>query len=303
MASDGKQTRPWVYTLNRGLAQLVPLAFGYWLSVPIVDIFYLLWGRKRKTAMRNHARILGRRTDDPIVERMAHGTFRQFGRYIVELLSVQGWSLEAMSDRIDIEGDEHFAEATALGKGVIFTGAHMGSIEVASTLVLLKGFQMSSVAERIGPKIMMDWLKACRAEMGVELLPAAGAGMTLVRRLRRGGMVALVVDMGITGGDSVTVEFLGHETVFPAGPARLARISGAPIIFGWAARKRHGRFLAHISAPILSDRGLSPEEDARQVTRRIVAEFEEAVRRYPEQWYVFREMWPDGGREAVDAAR
>ena len=296
MASNGKQTRPWVYTLNRGLAQLVPLSFGYWLSVPISDIVYLLWRRKRETAMRNHARITGRRPDDPVVERMAHRTFRQFGRYIVELLSVQGWSLEAMRDRIDIEGDEHFEEAMAHGKGIIFTGAHIGSIEVASTLVLLKGFQITSVAEQLNPKIMMDWLRACRAQMGVDLLPAAGAGMTLVRRLRRGGMVALVVDMGVTGGDGVTVEFLGHETVFPAGPARLARISGAPIIFGWAARKPHGRFLAHVSPPILSDRSLSPEEDARQVTHRIVAEFERAVRRYPEQWYVFREMWLDGKR-------
>jgi len=303
MASAGEQTRPWVYTLNRGLAQLVPLSFGYWLSVPISDIIYLLWRRKRETAMRNHARIIGRPSDDPVVERMAHRTFRHFGRYIVELLSVQGWSLEAMRDRIDIEGDQHFEEAMAHGKGIIFTGAHIGSIEVASTLVLLKGFQISSVAERLNPKIMMDWLTACRAQMGVELLPAAGSGMTLVRRLRRREMIALVVDMGVTGGDSVRVKFLGHETVFPAGPARLARISGAPIIFGWAAREPHGRFLAHISAPILSDRSLSAEEDARQITARIVAEFEQAVRRYPEQWYVFREMWPDGGPEAAGAAR
>ena len=50
MASNGKQARPWVYTLNRGLAQLVPLSFGYWLSVPISEIFYLLWGSKRETA-------------------------------------------------------------------------------------------------------------------------------------------------------------------------------------------------------------------------------------------------------------
>ena len=85
--------------------------------------------------------------------------------------------------------------------------------------------------------------------------------------------------------------------------AASARISGSPIIFGWAAREPHGRFRAHISAPILSDRSLSPEEDARQITARVVAEFERAVRRYPEQWYVFREMWPDGGREALDAAR
>src|SRR3989304_3826202 len=127
----------------------------------------------------------------------------------------------------------------------------MGSIEVASALVLLKGFQISSVAEQLNPKMIMDWLTACRPGVGVELLPAAGAGLTLGRRLP------------------------------PAGRA---------------APKPRGRSLAHISPPILSDRGLSPEEDARQITARIVAEFEQAVRRYPEQRYVFREMWPEGGR-------
>ncbi len=289
--ADGKRARPWVYTLNRGLAQLVPLSFGYWLSVPISDIFYALWGSKRATARRNHARILGRPVDDPLVRHRAHRTFRHFGRYIVELLSVQGWSLDSMSERVDIEGDEHFDEAIAYGRGIIFTGAHMGSIEVASTLVLLKGFKITSAAERL-PKMLMDWLIACRAEMGVELLPAVGSGMALVRRLRRGEMVALVVDLGISNGDGLNVRFFGHETMFPMGPARLARISGAPIVFGWAARKPGGRYVAHVSAPILSNRDLDPEEDAQQITHRIVGEFEQAVRRYPEQWYVFREMWP-----------
>ena len=289
--ADGKRKRPWVYTLNRGLAQLVPLSFGYWLSVPISDVFYALWGSKRATARRNHARILGRPVDDPLVQHRAHRTFRHFGRYIVELLIVQGWSLDSMRERIDIEGDEHFDEAIAYGRGIIFTSAHMGSIEVASTLVLLKGFKITSVAERL-PKMLMDWLIACRAQMGVELLPAVGSGIALVRRLRRGEMVALVVDLGISNGDGLKVRFFGHETMFPMRPARLPRISGAPIVFGWAARKPGGRYVAHVSAPILSNRDLDPEEDARQITRRIVSEFEQAVRRYPEQWYVFREMWP-----------
>ena len=299
-AADGGRTRPWVYTLNRGLAQLVPLSFGYWLSVPISDIFYALWRSKRETAKRNHARILGRPVDDPLVEHMAHRTFRHFGRYIVELLSVQGWSLDSMRDRIEIEGDEHFDEARAYGKGVIFAGAHIGSIEVASTLVLLKGFKITSVAERLNPKMLMDWVVACRAEMGVELLPATGSGMALVRRLRRGEMVALVVDAGVSGGDGLSVRFFDHETVFPAGPARLARISGAPVVFGWAAREPGGRYVAHVSAPILSDRNLDPDEDARRITHRLASDFEQAVRRHPEQWYVFRNMWPEQGDPLLD---
>ncbi len=300
MGADTKNSDPWVYALNRALAQLVPLSFGYWLSVPVSDIFYVVWKSKREKAQRNHARILGRPPDDPLVKEMAHRTFRQFGRYIVELVSVQGWNLDAMRDRIDIEGEEHFDEARAHGKGVIFASAHMGSVEVASSLVLLKGFKITSVMERLRPKMLMDWVVTCRAKMGVELLPVTGSGIKLVRRLRRGEMVALVVDLGITGGDGIKVPFFGHETVFPAGPARLARLSGAPVVFGWAARRRGDRYLAHVSAPIFSNRDLDPDEDALQITRRIVSEFEKAVRRYPDQWYVFRDMWPDDGRPLLN---
>ncbi len=283
---------PWIYTLNRGLSQLVPLSFGYWLSVPISDIFHRLWRSKREAATRNHARMLGRPPDDPLTQHMAHRTFRHFGRYITELVSVQGWSLDIMREHIDIEGDEHFDEARAFGKGVIFTSAHMGSIEVASTLALVKGFKITSVAERLEPKMLRDWVTTCRAKMGIELLPATRSGMKLVRRLRRGEMVALVVDIGVTGGDGLRVSFFDRETVFPAGPARLARLSGAPIVFGWAARKPGDRYLAHVSAPILSNRELEAEEDALEITRRIVRQFESAVRRFPAQWYVFRDMWP-----------
>ena len=40
-----------------------------------------------------------------------------------------------------------------------------------------------------------------------------------------------------------------------------------------------------------SDRSLSPEEDARCLTQRHASAFERHVRRYPGQWYAFREMW------------
>jgi len=174
------------------------------------------------------------------------------------------------------------------------------SMEVASSLVLLKGYKITSVAEWLRPKLLMDWILTCREKMGVTLLPAVGSGMKLVRALRRNEMVALVVDVGIANGGDVPVTFFGHETRFPVGPARLARISGAPIIFGLAARRRDGRFAAHVSAPILSDRALEADDDMRRVTQRIVDEFEGFVRRYPEQWYVFRDMWPDDGWPLVE---
>ncbi len=286
---------PWPYVFNRFGVPLVPFGLAYRLALPWADLTYRLWTSKRETARRNYARILGRSAEDPLVDRMARRCFRQFSLYIAEMIHVQGWDTDSLLDRLQIEGEEHFAEAESMGRGIIFTSAHMGSTEVAASIVVLKGYKITSVAERLRPDMIMDWAQACRASMGITLLPTTGAGIKLLRALRRREMVALIVDAGIDRGGGVTVRFFGQQTVFPVAPARLARLSGAPVVFGLAARRPGGRFLAHISPPLLSDRSLDAEEDARQLTQRIADLFEGFVRRYPEQWYVFRDMWPDAG--------
>jgi len=226
---------------------------------------------------------------------MAHGSFRHFGRYVVELLHVQGWSIDRLRETVDLVGEEHFQEARAYGRGIIFASAHMGSIEVATALLLLNRLRVTSVAEWLRPKLLMDWIVTCRQKAGVTLLPAQGTGMKLVRALRRQEMVALVVDIGVNKAIGVPVRFFGHETYFPVGPARLARMTGAPILFGVAVRKPGNRFAGYITPPILSNRELEANEDARITTQRIVDEFERFVRRYPDQWYIFRDMFPDDG--------
>jgi lauroyl/myristoyl acyltransferase len=284
---------PWVYAANIGLAKVVPLSLAYHVSRPIADIFYWLWTSKREGALRNYARMLGASTDDERVQRLARASFRQFGKYIVELAHVQGWSMERLRRSVIMRGEEHFDEALQYGKGVIFASAHLGSIEVASALVLQRGMKITSVMAQLRPRLLMDWIVTCRATMGVTLLPTEGTGFQLIRALRRGGMVALIVDVGYKDNGGVPVTFLGHPTYFPAGPARLARLSGAPIVFGTAVRLPRNRFLAYASPPILPERSKDAEEDIRNTTQRVVGIFEGFVRRYPEQWYVFRDMWPE----------
>lgn len=288
-----KQPDPWYYVLNRGAAQLVPLDFAYLVSEPIADLLHAIWARKRRTARRNYATISGRDEDDPLVRRMSRRCFREFGHYVVEMLHVQGWGQDTIEERLEIEGIEHFAEAEAAGKGVIFVSAHMGSAEVAAAIAVQRGYRVISVAEELRPRLLWDWVRTCRAKMGITLLPVQRSGIALLRALRKKQMVALVIDAGVSRGGGIPVTFFGRETVFPDAPARLARLSGAPIVFGLAVRLPGGRFKAFVSAPIFAERRRKPEDDARRLTQRIAQTFEEFVRRYPEQWYVFRRMWPD----------
>ncbi len=285
---------PWGYVLNRAGAPLVPFDLARRIPQPFADITYRLWSSKRETARRNFAHVLGRDVDDSVIDRTARDCFRHFGLYIAEMLDVQGWDTRIVLDRLEIEGEEHFAQAEAHGRGIIFVSAHMGSAEIAAAVAVLRGYKITAVTEQLRPAFVMDWAVACRARMGVTLIPVTGigSGMKLLRALRKKEMVAFVIDAGVDRGGGVTVSFFGRETTFPDGPARLARLSGAPIVFAVAARRPGGGFVAHVEPPILPERHLDPQEDARILTRRLATAFEHYVRRYPSQWYAFREMWP-----------
>jgi lauroyl/myristoyl acyltransferase len=284
---------PWGYVLNRAAAPLVPFSLARKIALPWGDFAYATWKRPREAVLRNYARVLGRSTDDLLVQRTARRCFRHFALYIAEMLHVQGWDTRTVVERLEIEGEERFEEAAALGKGIIFVSAHMGSAEVAAALAVMRGYKLTAVTERLRPQFVMDWAIACRAAMGIRLLPLERAGISLLRALRRKEMVAFVIDAGVERGGGEPVTFFGHQTMFPDGPARLARLSGAPIVFAVAARLPGGRFRAHIEPPLLSERALSPEDDARCLTQRLASAFEHYVWRYPGQWYAFRQMWPD----------
>jgi lauroyl/myristoyl acyltransferase len=295
--------RPWGYVLNRAAAPLVPFALARRIALPWGDLAYAIWSRPREAALQNYGRVLRRPVDDPLVERAARSCFRHFAMYIAEMLHVQGWDTRTVLERLEIEGAEHFERAEALGKGIIFVSAHMGSAEVAAAVAVLRGYDITAVTETLRPQFVMDWAIACRAAMGIRLLPVERAGISLLRALRREEMVAFVIDAGVERGGGVPASFLGSETVFPEGPARLARLSGAPIVFAVAPRLPGGRFRAHIEPPLLSERSLPPEEDAGCLTQRLASAFERYVRRYPGQWYAFREMWPVLQQQDVGAQR
>jgi KDO2-lipid IV(A) lauroyltransferase len=277
---------------NVHIARAIPLSVATAISAPIGDAFGALLEDKRETARRNYAHVLGRPEDDPLVEATTRELFRQFATYITESMHVQGWGTSDAIDRMDVDGGEHLDEAAARGTGVIFVSAHMGATDVAATLVRLKGFEVTSVIEPIRPDWLLDYMLISRKRMGITLLPVQRAGVSLIRTLKRGGMVAMLADVGFGRGGETPVTFFGRETLFPDWPARLARVTGAPIIFGMAARKPRGKYRVHICPPIYSNRDLPAESDVPATTQKVAAILEAFVRRYPAQWYAFREMWP-----------
>ncbi len=283
-----------LYQLNRRGAGLFPLQFAQALAIPPADAAHALWQSKRRFATANFVHVTGLPPDDPRVGRLVRACFRHFGRYIAEMIHLQSWDSETVLDCVEVEGEENLAAAAEHGRGIVFVSGHMGSTEVAASLAVLRGYRIRAVTEELPAGWMMDWIVRTRQSIGITLTSADGAGLGLIRTLRRGGMVAMVIDAGVDRAGAVPVEFFGRRTLFPEGPARLARLTGAPLIFGLAVRRPGGRFRAFICPPLLPDRDLPADDDVARLTQSLARTFEGFVRRCPAQWYAFRRVWPDG---------
>ena len=119
------------------------------------------------------------------------------------------------------------------------------------------------------------------------------------RVLRGGKILGLLVDWGYRP-DGQPVRFLGSWTTLPSGPAILAARTGATIVPFWTIRRPDGTFLGEVGTPIVVA-SAEPDEIAR-ATQAIADALEVAVREAPEQWCVFKPMWPDDPTEEAALA-
>ena len=236
--------------LSRDGTRIVPLSLANQIAMPIASLVGELVESKREIALQNYAHILGRPGYDPLVQRTARECFRQFGRYAAEIIHVQGWGTQNVLDRLDVEGAENFDAAEAHGRGIVFVSGHLGATEIAAAMAVLRGYRITSVTETIRPEWLMEYMVRSRERMGIELLPTGGSGITLLRTLRRGGMAAFIIDANVGRFGALPVTFFGRQTMFPDGPARIARLSGAPLVFGSAVRLPRGKYRAFVFPPL-----------------------------------------------------
>ena len=99
------------------------------------------------------------------------------------------------------------------------------------------------------------------------------------------------------------MQFFGETAYVPAGPASNRPEDGRHLS-SWATvygRKDDTTFMGVVEPPIEYQSLLTgdKERDIQIITQEIVSRMEGVIRRYPNQWYMFREMWPR--TEAHDA--
>jgi KDO2-lipid IV(A) lauroyltransferase len=276
------------------LAQRLPSWITYSAAVAGGEIAYVAWRRRRHIAKQNFAVVLDRPTDDKEVARVARRSFRNFAKYLVEIMRFPRLDEDDFERlvKVDPKSWQHVRAAREHGRGLIFVSMHFGNFELGGARIADE-MPLNVIADELENQRLMDLLVTNRAHKNVKILSPEGAVRQVLRALRRNEMVGLMMDLGPRAEelDHVDVSFFGERAAFPTIAANLARVSGAPIVVAAVLRKADNTFHGVALPPIFVERTKQAAHDIERATQSIVHSLETLVRGDPDQWYIFRPMW------------
>jgi KDO2-lipid IV(A) lauroyltransferase len=308
-ATSGERRREqltyWGYRLGERVINFLPR----WLVLPLAaaagNAAHDLTADKRAVVRGNVAHVLHLPADHPRVRRAARRAFRNYAKYLVDVMRLDTLTGEQVNGLVDIDNLELLDEARTAERGVLLCTVHVGGMDLIAPALYRFGHEMHVVADDTTYGRLYEHLKAIRARHGMTLIGWRSL-RGLFRALKAGSNLVLFCDGGYRDGD-VPVELLGEPTTFPAGPAALSARSGAPMLPVACSRLGNDRFRTR-GLPLITAANDSPAETYR-ATQALADALGSVIAEDPGQWYMFRPVWPQTdadrarARAALDAAR
>ena len=171
---------------------------------------------------------------------------------------------------------------------------HFGNWELTGRYWALRSGAMMSVAMPLKNPAVDALLQGARENEGQQIVEREGALKKLVRFLKNGGTVGLLLDQNTAPEDGGTfVDFFGKPVAVSPAAGLLAPMTGAEILFGYALPRPDGSYLGEIPhvVPAAEIAALDRKTAARELTQRITGFYEEAIRAHPECWLWRYKRW------------
>ena len=146
------------------------------------------------------------------------------------------------------------------------------------------------VARPIDEPALDTRLVAFRTSFGNSVVYKRHALARLMRSLRAGRAVAMLIDQNVKEGDGIFVDFLGRPAATTTVAAALALKTGCALLPCRTVLGR-GRYRIAYEAPLFADPEAPRVVETERLTRALTGRIEAWVREVPEQWLWIHKRW------------
>ena len=251
---------------------------------------YVLDNRHRKVAYQNFETAYPGASIDQARKTIV-SCYQFFGSYLFDMLThFPKFRAERMTD-FEYEGLEHLQEAYARGKGVIILTGHLGVWELMGMAHGFKGFPLGVIARKLDNPYLNSLLERLRTSTGNFVIYKTEGFRPLLRAMRQGKGVAILIDQNIITDDRIFVDFFGKPAATTPVVGLLKLKTDAAVIPAFAVPLSGNRYRFIYAPPLDVRRSADRKADVKSITQACTAVIEEQIRKNPDCWLWMHRRW------------
>ena len=242
----------------------------------------------RRVALSNLEAAFGDRFSPGQRARIARESYQQFASTMIDLF----WSPRLMATNfrqlIDVDGWDEFARTVGPTGPCIIAACHYGNFEWFSLAGGYAGVPATIISQEFKNPRLDPIFNRLRQQSGHQMVPREGAIVRLYKALRRGGTVAILVDLALHPRQpTVAIDCFGLKMPVTFAHAWLHRRTGLPIVPIHQEPLPGGRCRIVIHPKLEIPPGATDQE----IVQLCWDQFEPVVRENPSPWLWMYKYW------------
>lgn len=266
----------------------MPRRMAYVFALILADCHYLFSRQDRLSVESNLKKVL---RSDHVPAKLVRGVFRNFGKYLADFFTQTKYlDSDFIANHVHVSNAEFLNEVISRNKGCIVISAHLGNWELAGAVLAKLGYPLSIVALPHQDPRVNAFFNAQREFFGTTVIPTTTAIRRCIEHLKDNRLLAILAERDFTQ-HGIPMDFFGFKTIIPKGAALFSLKTGAPIIPAFFIRMPNDDFYIDFMKPIYppqQKKAKYTDEDMMDLMRQYVPAIEDEIRKYPDQWLMFR---------------
>ncbi len=271
--------------------RLFPREISLWFMSLLGSFAFFVLRRDRKIAIANLSHVFPDKSPTEI-NTFAKRIFQNASMNLAD--TVLARKIIDSEPRIwRVEGEEYLREyRDSIGGGVVITG-HIGCFELIPGICAKIGYKVGVVGRQLYDSRVDEILVRQRESLGMVVVPSDASPRKLIRLIRDGYFIGILMDTNTKSVDGKPAEFFGLQTRTISGPIGLAMLLETPPLPMAIHREDGNRFVLKIYPPLKLEKSGDKDSDLENGLRSANEAIESMILDCPEEWIWFHPKFRD----------